>query len=379
MSLMEDWLTFLSGLLVGLCAVPLLPFVMGLLKRFAGGQGGNEAYADLDVQVLNTLPPKTEWMNMGWWTGDDEGADPFDQCDKVRPLAETRPLKSLPEACEALALKLYSACGLTEGAAILDIGHGPGESVLLLKSRFQPQRLDGATLSLRDAQRAQGKLASAAKGGEGGTEVQIKAADGAAFLKECNPATYDYIFALDCAYHFSSHSRKDFFTAAHRALKPGGKLGLFDMFLATPYPAKKKEAKGSRGEEWFKATSAELPCPTRAALTWPQELKLRLFCLLTSTPRRNLLPFSSYFSTLCSAGFSSQDISIMDVSSHVFPGFARFLRDFAEGDEWRAGAGGWNMRKALGSFAGFVEGWARGGDEGLLRGGLVVVTKAKQL
>lgn len=334
-------MTFLCGFLTAVCIIWLVP--SGARRLATRQRGGDEAYADLDVHVLNTLPPQTEWMNMGWWVD----------------------AKTLPEACERLALRLYESCGLdvasSSSAAILDVGHGAGESLLLLRRRFRPRILHGVTLSPRDASRAEQRL----RDDSSGDDLRITAADGARFLVEtAAPASYDYIFALDCAYHFSGSSRSAFFAAAHRALKAGGKLGLFDLCASRPYP-------GDDTAKWF-TPSPSLPRPTREAFSIVQEWKLRLFCLITSTPRRNLVSFDEYAQLLNSVGFKVQ---VQDVSHNVFPGFAAFLARFAKGDVWRAGAGGWKMRTALGSFAGFVEDWATGGDVGMLRGAIVVATK----
>ncbi|CAO1614663.1 unnamed protein product [Jaminaea pallidilutea] len=354
----------------------LLPSYRGRRRRsrLNTTSRGDEAYAKVDAMVLNTLPPKTEWMNMGFWLRDSDDSGSGDIL--------------YPEACENLGRQLYRASGLQldpllppkDDLAILDIGHGSGDSLLLLLEAARPKTLHGVTLSEAEALRARSRLSQSVLRSKGSfQDVAVHQGDAIEFMRKGAAASgekgqtdvrqqYDYIFALDCAFHFAP-PRSAFFQSAYERLKPGGKLALYDMCVSTPYPAE-----GSK-LLWF-TEDPRLPRPTRSHFTKTQQLKLWFFSLMVSVPCSNLLSFSDYRVQLEQAGF--QDTQVCDISHAVFPGFSHFLHDLAQqhgAESWRAGAGGWSMRTALGAFAGFVADWAKGGDDGLLRSAMIVATK----
>ncbi|CAO1628855.1 unnamed protein product [Parajaminaea phylloscopi] len=401
----RELLAFLLGVsLTLILTTPQVRLVLlhafGLIARLGvelSAEGAETTYENVDVKLLNTCEPSSEWMNMGWWvarTGQPsgDGRAPLIQPERASPSTQQT---TFPAACEALARTLYAECGLQErsdsavkladrqpAADVLDLGHGTGESLLLLLRHYRVSRLDGVTLARREASTATRRIARVLKGdGDssrlGDVPINVRHGDALAYLRSTEPSEtpadqgvtrYDFIFALDCAYHFQG-SRAEFFQAAFKRLKPGGTLGLFDIFASTPYPA--TTGKDIRARHWFHP-EVHLRPPSRAAFTFAQSIKLKAFSLLVRAPRDNLCSFTTYHELLGAAGFT--DVNVTDVSSAVFPGFSHFLTSLSQ-QRWRGQAVSWSMKHSMAAFGNFVQDWARGGDVGLLRGGLVVARK----
>jgi hypothetical protein len=102
-----------------------------------------------------------------------------------------------------------------------------------------------------------------------------------------------YLLALDTLYHFTP-SRLPLLTYANKTLHAN--LMAFDLLLP----------------------SQPLPLITR--------LLLRLLCLFTSTPYSNFLTESQYRDFLIEAGYDDSKIEFRDISEHVFPGVAAFMK-----------------------------------------------------
>lgn len=246
----------------------------------------------------------------------------------------------------ALAELLHSAAGIAPGARVLDVGHGCGDSLLLL-SRHSLHCLHGVTSLPAHAQRAQARL---------GDKAKVWCADAVDWLAQNEgAATYDVILALDCAYHFPD--RALFFQRAQKRLRPGGRLALIDLVAAWPYPA---------------PSTSFTPSPIKAP-THPPRLGMRLqhwmTCYLSGTPTQSMIPCASYMDQLHTAGFLS--IHMEDISHNVFPGFASFLQSLGINDQaWRGGTSAqWTALRAFGRV---VHTWAQGGDTGMARCVLVV-------
>lgn len=231
---------------------------------------------------------------------------------------------------------------------MLDVGHGCGDSLLLL-SRGSLSCLHGVTSLPVHAQRAQQRL---------GNQAQVWCADAVDWLAQDDGAdAYDVILALDCAYHF--HNRALFFERAHRRLKPGGRLALVDLASAWPYP-----------ETSSSFTPSTLPAPMHPP-SWGKRVQHWMTCYLSGTPTQSMVPCSTYMEQLQTAGFSI--IQLRDISHDVFPGFSTFLQGLGIDDQaWRAGS---QMQwAALRAFGRVVHTWAQGGDTGMARCVLVVAT-----
>ncbi|PWN22501.1 S-adenosyl-L-methionine-dependent methyltransferase [Microstroma glucosiphilum] len=339
----------------GLTAV--LAYIVSLLSRLAPSSK-DDVYRALDHRALN-LPlssdagedgvPETEWMNMGWWTSVDEG-------EIVRD-------KPFPQACEDLARRFYSSAGLqpsaspSNGPVVLDVGHGYGESLLFLSRSYTPSQLDGITYSPLEASRARQRLAEA----KTGVPITVMEGDATAVLSRTS-TKYDYIFALDCAYHFPS--MQAFLQAAQDRLKPGGTLALFDLFMDEAYPSSKPAA-------WFKTDFRVDPPPQLRSRFSHYINQALIFCLSKSSPPVTLHPFPGYHSLLRRVFGSSAIIEIEDVTSNVFPGFSTYLARFGASQNGDRG-----MRFGMRLFSKLLARWAKGGDGGLVRCGIVVIKKA---
>ena len=100
-------------------------------------------------------------------------------------------------------------------ARILDIGHGCGDSLLVLAKQYEPACLHGVTSVPAHAHRARERL---------GHRATVWCADVVRWIRsdQATHSIYDVILALDCAYHFSD--RAEFFRDAYARLAPGGTL-----------------------------------------------------------------------------------------------------------------------------------------------------------
>ena len=300
----------------------------------------SESYEALSPLALNTVRPATEWLNMGCW----DVRRGFRAADNSTP-----PGFPMPAAVRAhrgsnntaLAELLYDAADIQPGARVLDVGCGAGDSLLVLRDTRAPRMLHGVTSLARQARRAQDRVRDSAT---------VVCADAVAWL--ASPACteeYDVILALDCAYHF--HDRVAFIRHAHERLAPGGTLALVDLVAAWPYPA---------------TLISPLPPPMHAPSICAR-LQHRCTSYLSGT--QPLVSFDTYEAQLRAAGFH---VHMQDISHRVFPGFAAFLRHMGTGEEaaWRGGNTlQWAALRMLGWV---VDGWARGGDAGMVRCALIV-------
>jgi SAM-dependent methyltransferase len=109
------------------------------------------------------------------------------------------------------------------------------------------------------------------------------------FVTSLPDKSMDRIFALDCAYHFSS--RRKFLDESKRVLRNDGMIVMTDLIF---------------GEN----------------MTTFQRLLMRVVCVLTGAPYSNFKMKEQYHSDFVEAGF--ERISIEDISENVFPR----LRDF---------------------------------------------------
>ncbi|KAJ4489315.1 S-adenosyl-L-methionine-dependent methyltransferase [Lentinula edodes] len=222
-------------------------------------------------------PPKTEWLNMGYW----------------------KDTKVFPDACQALALKLIQTAQCKEGGKILDVGHGTGESLILLLTHTsvpRPGYLSGITSIPMHHQRSLERLKSIVAAD---TKITLHVGDAvyhqdvSAANHPLNPSssvTFDNILALDCAYHFQS--RETFLRQSFHQLDPGGRISLADICFANTPP-----------------------------MTWKARLVRRFLKLM---PKENAITISEYANCLERIGYV--DVKVEDISEEVFPGFVGFLK-----------------------------------------------------
>ncbi|WFD41425.1 hypothetical protein MPSI1_000052 [Malassezia psittaci] len=244
-----------------------------------------ESYASLAHLAWNVKRPQSEWLNMGDWSH----------------------TQSFPEACEALARRLQEAAQIPEQARVLDVGHGCGDSLLMLLQR-NTSYVHGVTSLHAHAARAQARCGSRAK---------VHCLDATEYLSQTQH-TYDTILALDCAYHFDDRAR--FFREAYDALAPGGKLALVDLLAAYPYPSQDT------------VEPSRLPAPRRAPSLWRRFMH-SVVCFMSGTQPKSFVSFETYREQLSEAKFCTKDIEMHDISADVFPGFANFLQNLNTGEQ----------------------------------------------
>lgn len=223
--------------------------------------------------------------------------------------------------------------------------------MLLLAAEYRPSILHGVTSLRSHAARARTRLASKHDA------HAVYCEDAVHFVEtraRSAPSMYDTIFALDCAYHFTTRSR--FFAGCVSLLKPGGTLALVDLIAAHPYPA---------GVPWF-TPSSTIQRPT---LSSPPLLARAKHAILTTFTGAHLVSAADYHTDMKRAGLV--DMRVIDISGTVFPGFARWLTQLGTESSWRGG--GALQLAALQAFGrGPVDTWACGGEEGTVRMVLVL-------
>jgi hypothetical protein len=116
---------------------------------------------------------------------------------------------------------------------------------------------------------------------------------------------YTSILALDCAYHFNT--RHDFLSQSFARLLPGGRIALADICFSDHTP--------------------------------PSPVLRRILGVLGVMPEANVVTRQEYIQTMEKIGYV--DITLVDVSEHVFPGFTNFLSK--QGLLWNAFVGAFGM------------------------------------
>jgi cyclopropane fatty-acyl-phospholipid synthase-like methyltransferase len=211
------------------------------------------------------LGEESRYLNLGYWRG--------------KPA-------TLDKACEALAALTGEAAGLSPGDVVLDAGCGFGEQDVFWARRFGPRRIVG--LNIAAGQVAQARRRVEDLGLAGRVEIRTGSATEIPFAA----ASFDKVVALESALHFDS--RDDFFDAAWRVLRGGGRLITTDILPLA-------DRRDGLADCLFEAL---------AALFW-------------GIPRANLYPRRIYAGHLRAAGF--EDVVVTSIRGHVFSPFSRYL------------------------------------------------------
>ncbi|KAJ7038134.1 S-adenosyl-L-methionine-dependent methyltransferase [Mycena alexandri] len=249
----------------------VLPAVLALIAVYwMAKRSSADPYGDFHL-ALNKLPgedtPRTEWLNMGYW--------------KV-----------------PLALKLLQAAGCKPGGRVLDVGHGSGESLILLLTHPdvpRPAHLTGITSLESHYTRSQARVARLNQ------TVPVDLYAGDAIYRPgsrnhpIDPSSeqpkFDTILALDCAYHFQP--RAEFLRQAYDRLNPGGSIALADICFAP----------GALQTRWTRFVT----------------MILRLGLM----PAENMISTDEYLAQMRQVGFI--DVQLEDITEDVFPKFISFL------------------------------------------------------
>lgn len=190
----------------------------------------------------------------------------------------------------------WSCVTFGQNFSLLDVGHGTGESLLLLLSEPSLPRLShlvGITSLKVHHDRSRARIRSMS-GPIKPTTVDLHATnavhDGSYTLHPLSPYSpqrFDSILALDCAYHF--RTRKLFLEQSFARLSPGGSIALADMCFADSHRIK---------------------------------ILTRVF---GTVPAENVISKEDYIKQMQEIGYV--DVILEDISDDVFPGFVRFLKD----------------------------------------------------
>ncbi|KAF9481373.1 S-adenosyl-L-methionine-dependent methyltransferase [Pholiota conissans] len=264
-----------------LLLIPLLVFA-----AYWVGMRSTDPYGLFHLS-LNRLPsddpdslPKTEWLNMGYW----------------------KDTEKFPDAAKALAMKLIAAANLKQGGSILDVGHGTGESLILLLSEPtlpKPSHLVGITSlqlhHLRSLQRVQKRQAE--QPALQATKVDLHYGDAVYDgvqndhpLSLESKVSFDSILALDCAHHFNT--RQSFLEQSFRKLASGGRIALADI------------------------------CFSSDALKTPR-VKL-ITSMVRVMPAANRISDGDYVASMKNIGYD--DVKLEDITADVYPQFIVFLK-----------------------------------------------------
>lgn len=200
---------------------------------------------------------------------------------------------------------------------MLDVGHGTGESLILLLSHPsipRPSHITGITSISTHHKRSQDRVTRCLEQSQPKIEVSVSLQAGDAIYRPAahehpldphasDETRFDTILALDCAYHFDS--RALFLRQAFDRLAPGGRVALADI------------------------------CFEPSAL-----LKLRAWLIvsvLRMMPKENRVSTEEYIASMRRMGYV--DVDMRDVTADVFPGFIKFLKG--------RGLGWWVFSKIL--------------------------------
>ncbi|KAJ3500401.1 hypothetical protein NLJ89_g9811 [Agrocybe chaxingu] len=283
-----------STLLLGitfLCI--LLGFTMWSRARFQDPYGLFHLTLNKSPSGDPDAPPSTEWLNMGYWKVSAAGS----YLQKVFDL-RIQDARNLPEA--SLALKLTTAAHLKEGGSVLDVGHGTGESLLLLLSELslpRPSRLAGITSLAVHHQRSLERVQKLQSTCQAPTKVDLHHGDavydGSTVNHPLSPSAagaFDSILALDCAYHL--HTRRRFLEQSFAKLAPRGTIALADVCFSS----------AALVTRWTKIVTS----------------------VLRMMPPSNLISDEEYVAQMKEIGFI--DVTLEDITPDVFPGFIAFLK-----------------------------------------------------
>ncbi|NRD90910.1 hypothetical protein C8024_17830 [Sphingopyxis sp. BSNA05] len=254
------------------------------------------------------------WGNLGYWKSETEYSD----------------------ACRALAILLGEQAGLDRQSVLFDAGFGCGDQLLLWLDHFRVARVRGVNLSCSQTAYARTKLVEAGFEDSAAAIVPGDINDPGIWQAATGTDRPSHLLALDCAYHFPS--RLEFIAQARRHLAPAGRIALTDFMLSDHH-----------------RTGSVTHC------------LLRWMLKRSHIAEANIVHPSRYLDQLRQAGFD--EVRIVDISKHVMPGFAHFIRTFRVAG--KAGWAGW-LKYAVTSR--FLQ-WAYG--RSILRYCLVSATKAR--
>ena len=188
-----------------------------------------------------------------------------------------------------------------EHVSYVDVGHGTGESLLLLLSDSsipRPSRLIGITSLDIHHHRSRERVDKWQATHQNNVFVDLHHCDAVfdGIVPSTHPLdpsctiTFDSILALDCAYHFNT--RHKFLEQSFQKLTPGGSISLADICFLTSFVNTRR---------------------TRLITS-----------IVNLLPRCNQISVEDYVDKMKQIGYI--DVVMEDITSEVFPGFVAFLK-----------------------------------------------------
>ena len=211
---------------------------------------------------------------------------------------------------------MISAADLKEGGVVLgvllgalicggsvtvaDVGHGTGDSLLLLLSAPfipRPSRLIGITSLDIHHRRSRERVDKLQATDQNKVSVDLHHCDAVSDnvvpsihpLNSSSAITFDSILALDCAYHFNT--RHKFLEQSFQKLMPGGSIALADICFSSSLH--------TRRTRWITS-------------------------IVNLIPKYNQISVEDYVDKMKQIGYTG--VILDDVTSEVFPGFVVFLK-----------------------------------------------------
>ncbi|KAI7869127.1 S-adenosyl-L-methionine-dependent methyltransferase [Spinellus fusiger] len=243
--------------------------------QWSKGPASKEMYGLRHVLFNLQVPPKTLWLNMGYWDKD--------------PL-------SYPEACESLVRKVTETLGIHANSRVLDVGYGCGDSCFYLANTYACS-VTGITNEASQWQVSHTRLHSTLFNT---LQDKVFLLQGSAdHLDACleKKEVFDQVVSIDSAYHYNT--RWQFLSTAYSRLVPGGQLGMYDLTLDTTL--------------------------LNTETSWKQWV-LKKVCSGMKIPLDNLVSPAGYQQRLEAMGYTHVQVEAID-RQYIFGGFSRHMKN----------------------------------------------------
>ena len=175
--------------------------------------------------------------NLNWLLSPAHGLSTSDVYDLIGTSSPTehglylnlgywREADTMDTASRALAMLVAEAGRMGRNDTVLDCGFGFADQDLLWAEEFKPRRIIGFNITASQVRLARQRVIDAE------LDDTIDLREGAATDLAIDDESIDLVVSLESAFHY--RSRTDFFSEAHRVLRPGGRLVTADILPLPP-------------------------------------------------------------------------------------------------------------------------------------------------